>query len=75
MWSIKHNDLCLQLSYLCFSAPIEELLSKGFGKAMYSVFPEEFWANGCCCSVGVEIFWEKSPQLEENKGLKFIPSK
>lgn len=44
------------IKYLCFSAPIEELLSKGFGKAIYSVFPEEFWANGCCCSVGVEIF-------------------
>lgn len=62
------------IRYLAFSAPIEELLSKGFGKAIYSVFPEEFWAKGCCCSLGVEIFWQKSPKLEGNKGLKFIPN-
>lgn len=62
------------VKYLCFSVPIEELLSKGFGKAMYSVFPEGFWTNGGCCSVGVEIFWEKSPRLEGNKGLKFTPN-
>lgn len=44
------------IEYLCLSPPKEELLSKGFGKAIYSVFPEGFWASGCCSSVGVEIF-------------------
>lgn len=48
---------------------------KGFGKVIYFVFFEGFWVNGCCCLVGVEIFWEKFLKLEGNKGLKFIFNK
>lgn len=63
------------IKYFCFFVLIEELFLKGFGKVIYFVFFEEFWVNGCCCLVGVEIFWEKFLKLEGNKGLKFIFNK
>lgn len=37
---IIKGELHCDIKYLCFSAPLEELLSKGLGNAIYSVFPE-----------------------------------
>lgn len=76
---IIKGELHFDIQYLCFSPPLEELLSKGLGNAMYSVFPEVLGSRGCCCPccslLRGETLCAKSPKPHGNTGLQLIPTK